>query len=66
MPRPNKTPLSPGFTAIVCPRCGRRLLDLRGLPQGDFDLEPKCPYCGPVRLNENDLKKQLQNSEVSG
>lgn len=48
---------------IPCPRCGKRICDCKGMPEGDFEIELECPgKCGFVNLSVDYLKKVLTNT----
>lgn len=51
---------SEGFRKLLCPVCGRkRLFDVKGLPDGDYEIKDKCPDCGLVLLKPEYIKNEL-------
>jgi ribosomal protein S27E len=45
---------------ILCPRCGKkRLFDIAGMPDGEFDIEITCNVCGKVWIKSKDIRKLL-------
>ena len=50
---------------IPCPKCGRRICDGKGIPEGVFEIELKCRYCGLVWLGAQYIRKFLTNDNES-
>ena len=49
---------------IPCPICGKRICDCKGTPEGDFEIELKCPgACGFVRLDTVYMRKFVDKSD---
>jgi Zn-finger nucleic acid-binding protein len=51
---------------LPCPRCGKRLADLKGHRcSGDIELEFKCPgSCGRVWVTAQYIEKILANDKI--
>jgi Zn-finger nucleic acid-binding protein len=48
---------------LPCPRCGKRICDCTGMPEGRFEIELKCPgSCGYVWLGAQYIRKIIDKA----